>query len=52
MSTLFLIVACVFVIAVLSLVGYSIYELTPLAGHKDHYRDEGGKRRFESPHLD
>ena len=52
MSTFFLVVACVFVIAVLALVGYFIYELTPIAGHKDHYRDEGGKRRFESPRLD
>ena len=52
MNTVFLVVACVFVIAVLSLVGYSIYEMTPLARHKDHYRDEGGERRFESPRLD
>ena len=52
MSTFFLVVACVFVIAVLALVGYSLYELTPLARHKDHYRDESGRRRFESPRLD
>jgi hypothetical protein len=52
MNTVFLVVACVFVIAVLALVGYSLYELTPLARHKDHYRDAGGKRRFESPRLD
>jgi hypothetical protein len=52
MSTFFLIVACVFVIAVLALAGYAIYEMTPLARHKDHYRDEDGKRRFESPRLD
>jgi hypothetical protein len=52
MSTFFLVIAGVFVIAVLALVGYSVYELTPLARHKDHYRDEDGKRRFESPRLD
>jgi hypothetical protein len=52
MSTFFLVVACVFVVAVLAIVGYSIFELTPLAPHKDHYRDESGERRFESPHLD
>jgi hypothetical protein len=52
MSTLFLVVACVFVIAVLAIVGYFVYELTPLAPHKDHYRDASGKRRFDSPNLD
>jgi hypothetical protein len=52
MNTFFLVIACVFVLAVLALVGYSIYELTPLARHKDHYRDERGTRRFESPRLD
>ena len=52
MNTLFLIIACTFVIAVLALVAYSIYEMTPLAHHKDHYRDDDGKRRYESPRLD
>jgi len=52
MDTLFLVIACAFVLAVLALVGYAIYEMTPLARHKDHYRDESGERRFESPRLD
>jgi len=52
MDTLFLVIACMFVIAVLLLVAYSIFEITPLAHHKDHYRDESGSRRFESPRLD
>ena len=52
MDTFFLIVALVFVIAVLALVVYAIFELTPLARHKDRYRTSTGKRRFESPRLD
>jgi hypothetical protein len=52
MNTLFLVIACAFVIAVLALVAYSVFEITPLARHKDHYRDEAGKRRYESPRLD
>ena len=52
MNTLFLIIACTFVISVLALVAYSIFEMTPWAHHKDHYRDDYGKRRYESPRLD
>jgi hypothetical protein len=52
MDTVFLVIVFAFVIAVLLLVAYSIYEVTPLARHKDHYRDESGKRRFDSPWLD
>ena len=52
MNTFFLVVACAFVLAVLALVGYSIFEITPLAKHKDHNRDETGKRRYETPRLD
>jgi len=52
MDTFFLVLALAFVIAVLALVAYSIFEMTPLARHKDHYRDESGKRRVESPRLD
>jgi len=52
MNTFFLIVALVFVIAVLALVAYSIFEITPFARHKDHYRSSTGKRRFKSPRLD
>jgi hypothetical protein len=52
MNTLFLVIACVFVFAVLGLVAYSVFEITPFARHKDHYRDDAGKRRYESPRLD
>ena len=52
MNTMFLVIACIFVLAVLALVAWSLFEVTPLARHKDHYRDESGKKRFESPRLD
>jgi hypothetical protein len=52
MDGVFLVIVFAFVIAVLFLVAYSVYEISPLAHHKDQYRDENGKRRFESPWLD
>jgi hypothetical protein len=51
-NTIFLIVGVLFVASVLGLVVFSLFELTPLANHKDHYRGPDGKRRFESPRLD
>jgi len=51
-SNFFLVIAVIFVLSVLALVAYSIFELTPWAHHADHYRDEAGSRRFESPRLD
>ncbi len=43
----------VFVIGVLAIVGYALYECTPLPHRLNPYRDaKTGKRRFESPHLD
>jgi hypothetical protein len=42
-----------FVVLVLGLVGYALFEVTPLARHADHFRDPStGGRRGESPHLD
>ena len=52
MSTFFLVIAIVFVVSVLALAGYALFELSPFGRHSDHYRDESGKRRFESPRLD
>lgn len=53
MNILFAVVVVVFVIVVLALVGYALFELTPLARHEDHYRDpRTGRRRWQSPHLD
>ena len=51
-SNFFLVIAVIFVLSVLALVAYSLFELTPWARHADHYRDESGSRRFESPRLD
>jgi hypothetical protein len=52
MSTLFLVLAVLFVLAVLALVAYTLFEVSPFGRHTDHYRDEDGRRRFESPRLD
>ncbi|HZC31470.1 MAG TPA: hypothetical protein VE261_08125 [Gaiellaceae bacterium] len=41
------------VVAILALVGYVLFQLTPFAHHGATYRDpRTGKRRFESPHLE
>ena len=48
-----LIVVFAFVISVLAVVGYAIFEITPYAHHTDRFRDpETGKRRFDPPRLD
>jgi hypothetical protein len=53
MTALFTIVVLAFVIVVLVLVAYAVFELTPFARHADHYRDpETGERRGASPRLD
>ena len=53
MNIVFVVVVIAFVVLVLALVGYALFELTPLARHVDHYRDpRTGKRRWESPHLE
>jgi hypothetical protein len=52
MNALFLIIAFLFVLSVLMLVAYSIFEVTAWGRHKDHYRDAAGQRRFDSPRLD
>jgi len=53
MNIVFLVVVVVFIVAVLALVGYAIYEVTPFARHADHYRDPyTGERRWNSPHLE
>jgi len=52
-EVLFTIVVLVFVIGVLALVGYALFEMSPWGRHKDHYRDpQTGQRRFESPNLE
>lgn len=53
MDIVFSVVVVVFVVSVLALAGYALFEMTPFARHADHYRDpRTGKRRWDSPHLD
>jgi Na+-transporting methylmalonyl-CoA/oxaloacetate decarboxylase gamma subunit len=53
MNTLFTVVVLAFVLAVLTLVAYALYEVSPFARHAERFRDpRTGKRRWESPHLD
>jgi hypothetical protein len=53
MAALFTIIVLLFVVGVLATVAYAVFEVTPFAKHKDHYRDpETGERRWESPYLD
>jgi hypothetical protein len=53
MGILFTVIVIGFVIIVLAIVGYALFEMTPFATHADHLRDaRTGKRRWESPHLD
>jgi hypothetical protein len=53
MSTLWIIVAFVFVLAVLAVVAYTLFEASPFARHTEQFRDpRTGRRRGESPHLE
>jgi hypothetical protein len=53
MSTLWAIIAVVFVLSVLAFVAYGFFEVSPFAHHIDRFRDgRTGKRRWESPHLE
>jgi hypothetical protein len=53
MSTLWTIVAVVFVLSVLAVVAYGLFELSPLARHRDRFRElRTGRRLWESPHLE
>jgi hypothetical protein len=53
-GTIGMIMVAVFVIGVLGVVFYAVFELTPFASHSDHYRDPvTHERRFaDSPHLE
>lgn len=45
--------AVVFVVAVVAVVGYALFSISPFARHAESYRDAGtGKRQFESPHVE
>jgi hypothetical protein len=53
MDIVILIIVFAFVISVLGVVGFTLFEMSPFAHHSDHYRDAGtGKRLFDSPRLD
>ncbi len=43
-------ITMVFVLAILAIAGYALFELTPFARHTDRYHEPG--QRQESPHLD
>ena len=51
MNTTYTVIVIVFVVAVLSVVGYALFAMSPFGHHVDHFRDEQGKRIGESPHL-
>ena len=49
MNTLFTFVVLAFVLAVLGVVAYSLFELSPFAHHADQFRDpRTGKRKWQS----
>jgi hypothetical protein len=53
MNTLFIVVVFVFVLAVLAVVAYTAFEVSPFAHHAERFRDSRtGKRRWDSPQLD
>ena len=53
MNILAISIVIVFVVSVLALAGYALFELSPFAQHADHYRDPNtGKRLPGVPRLD
>jgi hypothetical protein len=53
MQALYTVIVFVFVIGVLAVAAFAVFELTPFARHKDRFRDpRTGKRLGESPRLD
>jgi hypothetical protein len=50
MSTLLAIVTIAFVVAVLLVVAFGLFEMSPFARHSDHYHNPG--ERQNSPRLD
>jgi hypothetical protein len=53
MDTTYLVIVVIFVVAVLSVVGYALFEMSPFARHADQYRDPVTHRRIgQSPRLD
>jgi hypothetical protein len=53
MGMVFTFIVIGFVIAVLLVVAFSLFEMSPFGRHKDHYRDPAtGSRRWNPPNLE
>jgi hypothetical protein len=52
MDTVLVVIVIAFVVTVLAVVAFALFELTPFARSENPFRDATGKRRWESPHLD
>jgi len=53
MGTLFAIIVMSFVVAVLLVVGFAVFEISPFGRHTDRYRNAlTGKRRWDPPNLE
>jgi hypothetical protein len=52
MTALWILVAIVFVVAVLAWLAYGLFELSPFARHTERFRDAYGRRTGGSPHLE
>lgn len=52
-TTLITVIALAFVVVVVAVAAYALFELTPFARHAESFRDaRTGKRLRESPHLE
>jgi hypothetical protein len=53
MGMVFTLIVLGFVVAVLLIVAFALFEMSPFGRHTEHYRNLGtGKRRWESPNLE
>jgi hypothetical protein len=53
MESLMVVIVLLFVVGVLLVVAYALFEMSPFARHEDHYRDPAtGKRRWDPPNLE
>ncbi len=53
MNSLFTIIVVFFVVSVLGVAAYTLFEMSPFARHTDRFRDPlTGRRTGESPRLD
>jgi hypothetical protein len=53
MGIVFTLIVVCFVVAVLSLAAFALFEISPFGRHTDHYRSlVTGKRRWDPPNLE